>query len=117
MASTQARIIAATTEEQHAAIDVVHRALGQPLFAAARLADARGQCLREVPVTLTAGDRLIEGTVDLAFDDGEGMTVVDFKTDRATGEQLARYERQVSVYAEAIARVTGRRVHAVLMKV
>jgi len=43
--------------------------------------------------------------------------VIDFKTDRVEGERLARYERQVSLYADAIARVTSGAVRAVLMMV
>jgi len=56
----------------------------------ARGADARGACRRETPVTLTLPDgTLIEGVVDLAFEEGGEWTVVDYKTDReiaASGE-------------------------------
>jgi ATP-dependent exoDNAse (exonuclease V) beta subunit len=55
--------------------------------------------------------------VDFAFDEGEGMTVIDFKTDRAEGDALARYERQVAYMPRGIAQATGRPARAVLMKV
>jgi ATP-dependent exoDNAse (exonuclease V) beta subunit len=42
---------------------------------------------------------------------------VDFKTDRAEGEDLARYKRQVALYAAAISRATKQPVRAVLMQV
>jgi hypothetical protein len=43
--------------------------------------------------------------------------VVDFKTDRELEGALDRYQRQVSIYAAAIAAATGRSARAVLMRV
>jgi ATP-dependent exoDNAse (exonuclease V) beta subunit len=60
---------------------------------------------------------LIEGVVDLAFDDGKGYQVIDFKTDRAEGEALARYKRQITLYADAIAHATGRSARAFLFQI
>jgi ATP-dependent exoDNAse (exonuclease V) beta subunit len=56
--------------------------------------------------------------VDLAFaEDREGAwTVVDFKTDVATGSKVA-YEEQVRLYARAIAEATGRPARPVLLYV
>jgi ATP-dependent exoDNAse (exonuclease V) beta subunit len=115
--TAQARAIGATPDEQDGAARAVHRALQHEVFAAARRADAAGRCLRETPVTLTAGTQLIEGVVDFAFSDEHGMTVIDFKTDRAEGERLGRYQQQLALYAEALTRVSGGPVRAVLMKV
>ncbi|HTM04888.1 MAG TPA: UvrD-helicase domain-containing protein [Vicinamibacterales bacterium] len=115
--ATQARGIGATSDEQDAAAHAVHRALQHEVFEAARRADAAGRCLRETPVTLTAGAQLTEGIVDFVFTDDHGMTVIDFKTDRAEGERLQRYRQQIALYAEALARVSGAPVRAVLMKV
>ena len=63
------------------------------------------------------GGALIEGFVDLAYADEEGFVVVDFKTDRELEGALDRYQRQVSIYAAAIAAATGRSARAVLMRV
>ncbi len=115
--ATQSRVVGATSEESQAAGDVVEAALRHPLFDAARAAATGGRCLRETPVTLTVGDELVEGTVDFAFETADGTTVIDFKTDRVDGVRLERYRRQVRFYAEAIARVTGQNVRAVLMMV
>jgi ATP-dependent exoDNAse (exonuclease V) beta subunit len=112
---TQARVVGATAEESHAASEVVRAAMAHELFDAARNASREGRCLRETPVTLVIDDELIEGTVDFAFDTPAGTTVVDFKTDRAEGDQLERYRRQVGLYSRAIGGVTGRPVKAVLM--
>ena len=85
----------------------------------ARAAEARGACRRETPVTCTLPDgTMIEGIVDLAFEEQDGWTVVDYKTDRelaAIGED--RYRRQVALYASAIAQATGRPASGVLIRV
>jgi ATP-dependent exoDNAse (exonuclease V) beta subunit len=114
---TQARIAAAPPPELSSAIDAVVAALRHPLIAAARSAAGEGRCLRETPVTLMREGTLVEGVIDLAFETDEGMTVIDFKTDRAEGDVLAAYCRQVALYAEAVAQVTGRTARAVLMQV
>ncbi len=114
---TQSRILGAAADESRSAAAVVAAVLGHPLFDEVREAARSGRCLREAPVTLTLGDELIEGTVDLAFDVNGCTTVIDFKTDRVEGDRLARYQRQVGLYADAIARVTNGPVRAVLMMV
>jgi len=114
---TQARIVAASDAEVESATAAVGQALAHPIMDAARNADRAGRCLREAPVTATIGETLVEGVVDFAFKTGDGYCVVDFKTDRAEGELLERYRRQVLFYAEAIARATGRPARAVLLKI
>ena len=110
----QGRIVAAPEAEVAAAIDVVRAALAHPLFDDARARPAR--CLRETPVTASVDGVLVEGIVDLAFETEGGMTVVDFKTDRAEGERFEQYRRQLGLYADAIASATGRPVRAVLLE-
>ena len=60
---------------------------------------------------------LVEGAVDLAFEDDQGWTVVDFKTDADIADQLDTYVRQVQLYAAAIARATGRPASGVLLRI
>jgi len=43
--------------------------------------------------------------------------VVDFKTDRELDGSVERYQRQVRIYAAAVAAATGRSARAVLMRV
>jgi hypothetical protein len=51
--------------------------------ARARLPRLAGACRRETPVTCTLADgTLVEGVVDLAFEERGGWIVVDYKTDR-----------------------------------
>ena len=52
---------------------------------------------------------LLQGVVDCALVEEDGITVVDFKTDRVTEETLdaaaRRYAPQVQTYAEALSRI------------
>jgi ATP-dependent helicase/nuclease subunit A len=66
-------------------------------------------------VTIGMGDTLVEGVADCVFEEEDGYVVVDFKTDQPSGEKLERYRRQVGLYAEAVARATGRPARAILM--
>jgi ATP-dependent helicase/nuclease subunit A len=119
LATVQGRILAAAQDEIAAAIDTVERVLAHDLLKRARAADARGACRRETPVTCTMADgALVEGVVDLAFEEVGGWTIVDYKTDRelaASGEE--RYRRQVAFYASAVGQATGRAASAVLIRV
>jgi ATP-dependent helicase/nuclease subunit A len=119
LAIVQGRILAAAPDEIAAAVDTVERVLAHDLLKRARAADARGACRRETPVTCTMADgSLVEGVVDLAFEEVDGWTIVDYKTDRelaASGEE--RYRRQVAFYASAVGQATGRAASGVLIRV
>jgi ATP-dependent exoDNAse (exonuclease V) beta subunit len=117
-ASLQGRILGAPPDEVHAAVAVVAAALAHPLMTRAREAWRAGRCRREAPVSVRDADgALIEGVVDLAFEDGDGFTIVDFKTDAELAAGVARYRRQVHLYAAAVAGATGRPARAVLLQV
>jgi ATP-dependent exoDNAse (exonuclease V) beta subunit len=116
-AQLQARIFGAPEEERSAAVSVVRDAIAHPLLRRASRAFAEGRCRRECPVVLRADDReLIEGVVDLAFEEAGVWTVVDFKTDRELEGSLAAYRRQVGLYADMVSRATGCPAHAVLLR-
>jgi ATP-dependent exoDNAse (exonuclease V) beta subunit len=114
---THGRIVGATDEEIESAVVVVRSVLAHPLLADARRALQAGRCLRETPVTVTIDDILVEGVVDCAFDTGETVTVIDFKTDHEIDGALETYRRQVQLYAHAIAAATGRPTRGVWLKV
>jgi ATP-dependent exoDNAse (exonuclease V) beta subunit len=118
LAAAHGRVLGASDEEIGAAEDLVARLLTHPVLRSAADAARVGRCYREMPVTWrTASGALIEGSVDLAFTDESGFVVVDFKTDREMDSALERYERQIRIYAAAIAAATGRPARAVLMRV
>jgi ATP-dependent exoDNAse (exonuclease V) beta subunit len=119
VATVQGRILAAAPDEIAAAVDTVERVLAHDLLKRARAADARGACRRETPVTCTMADgSLVEGVVDLAFEEPDGWTIVDYKTDRELAESgEERYRRQVAFYASAVGQATGRSASGVLIRV
>jgi len=119
IASIEARLLAIDDDDAVAAAAVVERVLAHDLLVRARKAEARGACRRETPITLTLEDgTLIEGIVDLAFEEDGAWTVVDYKTDRdiaTTGEE--QYRRQLALYASAIGRATGAPATGVLVRI
>jgi ATP-dependent helicase/nuclease subunit A len=117
LVATHGRIVGATPDEVSAADAVIESVLAHPLAEAARHAEREGRCHRELPVTVLDGDVLLEGVADVAFEADGVVTVVDFKTDRADPEALARYARQVRTYAAAIQRATGKPVRPILLQV
>ena len=118
LARAHGRLLGAEPGEVTSAAALVARVLDDPLLQGAVAAAARHACYRETPVTLRLDTgAIIEGIVDLAYDDGERFVVVDFKTDRELDGNLDRYARQVRIYAAAIRAATGRPVRAALMRV
>jgi ATP-dependent exoDNAse (exonuclease V) beta subunit len=119
IASVEARLLALDDADGAAAAAVVERVLAHDLLVRARHADARGGCRRETPITLTLEDgTLVEGSVDLAFEEDGRWVVVDYKTDREIAEKGdVQYRRQLSLYAAAIERATGQPVEGVLVRI
>ena len=67
-----------------------------------------------------AGEQvLLQGVVDCALIEDDGITVIDFKTDRVTPETLAqvteRYRPQVLAYAQALERIFQKKVKQSLL--
>jgi ATP-dependent helicase/nuclease subunit A len=69
----------------------------------ARLAGEK-DLLREAPFSLRIGDTIVNGTIDLALNDG---TVIDYKTGKIKDESSARYEKQLLLYAAALRDLAG----------
>ena len=67
-----------------------------------------------------AGEQvLLQGVVDCALVEEDGITIVDFKTDRVTEETVANaaagYYPQVEIYADALARIYGLPIKAKML--
>jgi ATP-dependent helicase/nuclease subunit A len=115
LAATHARLLDATPAERAAAVEVVERALRHPLV---ERAVRSAECRREFPLLMRLGDReVLEGTMDLAYRDGDGWVVVDFKTDAEPEAERPRYVRQIAWYAYVLERRTGLPVEAWLLGV
>jgi ATP-dependent helicase/nuclease subunit A len=118
LASAHGRVLGADAVEIAAAEALVRGVLTHPVLQAAARAHQEGHCYREMPVTWrTDRGAIVEGFVDLAYTDGSTFVVVDFKTDRELEDSVDRYQRQIRIYAAAIAAATGRSARAVLMRV
>ncbi|HTK29581.1 MAG TPA: UvrD-helicase domain-containing protein [Vicinamibacterales bacterium] len=118
LAESLARSLGATPEDAAVAADLAARVLGHDLLVRAAEADRRGACRRETPISLTMDDgTLVEGVVDLAFEENGRWTVVDYKTDRELAGGEAAYRRQVSLYTASIGQATGRATTGVILKV
>jgi ATP-dependent exoDNAse (exonuclease V) beta subunit len=124
VAAAQGRIIPTAgkepyaDEEVYAAVEVVTSLLKDPLFDRVRQAERAGRCDRELPIIWKAPDgTLIEGTIDLAFEDLTGLTVIDFKTDRELDTDLDRYRRQLTVYCQALGTLRNTTARGILARV
>ena len=60
---------------------------------------------------------LLQGVIDAFFLSENGITLVDYKTDRTKSEEQLRrrYERQLSLYADALCGITGHSVRRKLI--
>ncbi len=71
-----------------------------------RRAARAARCFREVPFAVPWEGNLIEGRIDLLFEENGRWTLVDYKTDDVTaaqaGERIAAYRPQAAAYALAL---------------
>ncbi len=118
IAALEARVLGMSADDALAAGAIAEGVLGHDLLARARRAAARGACRRETPVTLTLEDgTLVEGVVDLAFEEDGAWIVVDYKTDRELAVGDGPYRRQLAAYASAIAQATGAPASGILARI
>ena len=93
---------------------------GRRMSAAARA----GRLYREQPFVMAvdaceiypedrSGEKiLVQGIIDVYFEEADGLTVLDYKTDRVktAGELKEKYHAQLDYYAEALEKLTGKPV-------
>ncbi len=81
-----------------------------------KAAVATGKYWREVFVAVPVGERVLEGFIDLLYEDADGeLVVVDYKTDGVRNEAdadeaVGRYRLQAAAYALAVSRSLARPV-------
>ena len=88
--------------------------------ATVKRAVASGRWWREVPVAAPVGETILEGFIDLLFDEGDGLVVVDYKTDVLESEEeitarTRHYRIQAGAYALTLQEATGRSVKEVVL--
>lgn len=102
------RILDATIPEREASVAIVRAAFRHPLLERAAMSF---RCYREYPVTCRTSDgRILDGVIDLLFEENSAWHVVDFKTDHDPGPLLERYKAQVGWYVHAVSQITGQPV-------
>jgi len=88
--------------------DAAERALDLPVMHRARKAS---HLWRELPVWFPEGDDLVEGVVDLVFEEEGGLVIVDYKTDHIGDDQAlaqaAHHAPQLQLYGRGLAQATG----------
>ena len=64
------------------------------------------------PDTTCVRPLLVQGIIDVYFEEEDGLVVLDYKTDRVrTEEELVRkYQSQLEYYARALSQITGKAV-------
>ena len=87
---------------------LAHATLKTPVMQRAAEALAKSRAWRESYVCAPVGDSglIIEGYVDLVFEDDGSLVIVDYKTDRPTDAPKA-YELQLGAYVAAVRNATG----------
>ena len=88
---------------------LVRRALESSLV---KRALSSGRWWREAPVAGPVGDSIVEGFIDLLFEEEDGYVIVDYKTDAVRSEDeiesaKARYRLQGGAYALALSKAAG----------
>ncbi|MEC7906179.1 MAG: UvrD-helicase domain-containing protein [Verrucomicrobiota bacterium] len=87
---------------------------------AVRAAISSGRYFRELFVSAPINDALIEGFIDLLFEDENGLTIVDYKTDDVDSAEeidraLEKYGSQMGAYAYAVQQATGMPVRRAIL--
>jgi ATP-dependent exoDNAse (exonuclease V) beta subunit len=78
----------------------------------ARRVERAARAEREFDFLMAIDGLVVRGQIDLWFDEGGELVIVDYKTDAVKGPEVQRrardYELQLKLYAMAIERATGR---------
>jgi ATP-dependent helicase/nuclease subunit A len=108
MAEALGPVFGLDAEAARRAADHVARALSLPVMERAR---GSSRVWRELPLWLPEDGRLIEGIVDLVFEEAGRLVVVDYKTDHvAEGDvlaQAAHHAPQLQIYGRGLTQATG----------
>ena len=92
--------------------ELAQRAVGSEVV---RRAVSSGRYYREVFVSAPVEGMLVEGFIDLLFEEEDGLVIVDYKTDSLISEEdiqqsMASYRLQGGAYALALQKSSGKSV-------
>ncbi|MBK8013820.1 MAG: UvrD-helicase domain-containing protein [Deltaproteobacteria bacterium] len=113
LAEHHGRTLGASRAEVEAARDTIARLHRHEII---RRAHAASVCHRELPVLVTTeDDEVVDGAVDLVFEEGALSIVVDFKTGRFDAEREEKSRRQLAWYCYALERTTARPARGIIL--
>jgi len=108
MAEMEGKELGATGPMIRRAGEMVRQALASPIL---HRVIQSGNYQKEVPFTYKNNGILFEGVMDVVFREGDGLVVLDFKTDLVEKDHLnlkiEHYKPQVKVYSDAIQTIFG----------
>ncbi len=111
MATALAPTFGLDPEAATRAAEQVERALGLPVLERARHAS---RVWREMSLWFPDGEHLVEGKVDLVFEEEGQLVVLDYKSDAITDEQAlaqaAHHAPQLQLYGRGLAQALGQPV-------
>lgn len=112
---SEACAVAATAEGVGGRADLVEALCRSALESDVIQRAAQSRHFREVYVGVPDGDRVLEGFIDLLHEDGDGVAIVDYKTDSwkdvsELDHKVERYRGQMRAYARAVRESVGREV-------
>ena len=108
MAAALAPVFSLDAEAARRAAAAASSVLALPVLERARRAP---RLWRELRVWFPEGAELVEGLVDLVFEEDGGLVVVDYKTDHVAAAQAlaqaAHHAPQLQLYGRGLAQATG----------
>jgi ATP-dependent helicase/nuclease subunit A len=108
MAEIEGKDLGATGPMIKRAGEMVRGALNSPLL---QRVMKSGNYQKEVPFTYKDNGAIFEGLMDVVFKEGDGLVVLDFKTDfvekDGLNSRIEHYQPQVKVYSNAIKTIFG----------
>jgi ATP-dependent helicase/nuclease subunit A len=111
MAEALAPSFGLDAEGAREAAEAAAKVLRLPIMDRARKAT---RVFRELPLSFPEGRELVEGVIDLVFEEDGELVLLDYKTDQLTKEQAlaqaAHHAPQLQLYGRGLAIATGLRV-------
>jgi ATP-dependent exoDNAse (exonuclease V) beta subunit len=111
IAAARAPLHGLSPEQAAEAGAAVARVLASPVLERARVSS---RVLRELKLWFPDGEQLLEGQVDLVFEEQGALVVVDYKTEPISDEQAlvqaAHHAPQLQIYGRGLAQATGFKV-------
>ena len=116
MAEIEGKDLGATGTMIKRAGEMVREAINSPIL---QRVIKSSSYQKEVPFTYKDNGTIFEGVMDVVFKEGDGLVVLDFKTDLIKKDDLnskiEHYKPQAQVYSDAIKTIFGKQPKEVIL--